>query len=101
MTPYIEMTPYIYAPPRAAVGELPKVHGGLSADVVAVMMCLDLHPVLNFDGDDRRSGEDRRSGTDRRVGERRRGDDRHHMVPRRLRGNRRERKGIRGRRATD
>ena len=85
------MTPHIYAPPRAAVGELPMVHGGLSADVVAIMMNSYLHPVLNLDGEERRSGDDRRSGTNRRGGKKRRGDDRAHIVPRRIRGDRRER----------
>ncbi len=96
------MTQYIYAPPHAAVDELPMVHGGLSAGaVVATMMGPDLHPVLNFDGEERRSGDDRRGVIDRRDDEDRRGDDRSHRLPRRIRGDRRERKGIGGRRATD
>ncbi len=45
------MIQHIYAPPYAAVDELPMVHGGLPASsVVAAMMGLDLHPVLAFDG---------------------------------------------------
>ena len=96
------MTPHIYAPPHAAVDELPMVHGGLSAGaVVATMMRLDLHPVLAFDGEERRGGDDRRSGTDRRGDEDRRDDNRSHRLPRRIRGDRRKRNGNGGRRATD
>ncbi len=96
------MTPHIYALPHAAVDELPMVHGGLSASaVVATLVGLDLHPVLNFDGEEHRSGDDRRSDTDRRGDEDRRGDDRNHRLPRRVSGDRREGKGIGGRRATD
>ena len=75
-----EMTPHIDAPPHAA---------------------LDLLPVLNFDGEERRSGDDRRNGTDRRSGEDRRGANRAHHLPRRMRGDRRGQKGIGGRRVTD
>ena len=47
------MAPQMYAPPHAAVGELPMVRRGLSVgSVEATMMGLDLHPVLNFDGED-------------------------------------------------
>ncbi len=96
------MTPHSYAPPHAAVDELPMVHGGLSAGaVVATMMGPDLHPVLNFDGEERRSNDDRRSDTDRRCDKDRIADYRNHRLPRRIRGDRRERKGIGGRRATD
>ena len=96
------MTPHIYAPPHAAVGELPMVRRGLSiGSVEATMMGLNLHLVLNYGGEERRSNDDRRSGTDRRGGEDRRGGDRSHRLPRRLRGDRRKQKGFEGRRATD
>ena len=78
------------------------VHGGLSAGAVVVtMMRLDLHSVFNFDGQERRSGDDRRCAIDQRSNYDRRGDDRIHCLPRRICGDRREGKGIRGRRATD
>ena len=46
---------------------IPQVFAPMHAAVVG----LGFHPVLNFDGDERRSGDDRRSDTDRRGGENR------------------------------
>ncbi len=74
------MTPQIYAPLHAAMV-------GLGANIF-----------FNEDGEERRSGDDRRDSTDRRSGENRRGGDRSHLVPRRIRGDRREQDETGGRR---
>ena len=84
------MTPHIYVPPYAAVDELPMAHRGLLAGAV-MATTMNLQPVLDFDGEERRSGDDRRCPTNQRSGEERRGDDRVHCLPRRTRGDRRER----------
>ena len=50
---------------------------------------------------DRRNSHDRRANVDRRSGADRRGGNRSHLVPRRVRGDRRERDHHDGRRTTD
>ena len=78
-----EMIPQIYASPPAA------------------MMSAIMHSFLNLDGEDRRGGKDRRGGAARRVKEKRRGGDRSHLLPRRVRGDRRETNDTGDRRASD